>query len=154
MNIQDIRELIVRPTLDALQMGGVAAENLVLGTGLVESGFRHLRQIHGPALGFYQCEPATYRDILRYLDRRPYMMARLRLLIAGDGLPEVSQLVWNLKFATAICRLHYWRKPAAIPNDLAGQARYWKRHYNTPLGRGTVEKYLKCAHPLTEGTDR
>lgn len=151
MNILHLRALIVRPTLDALHMGGEAAENLILGTGLVESGFHHLRQTRGPALGVYQCEPATYRDILRYLDRRPDIVARLRPFIAGEGLPDASQLVWNLKLATAICRIHYWRKPDAIPADLAGQAAYWKRHYNTALGRGTVKKYLQCAHPLTEG---
>ncbi|MCC3304943.1 hypothetical protein [Sneathiella sp. HT1-7] len=151
MIIQDLRELIVRPTLNALHMGGVNAENLILGTGLVESGFRHLRQIRGPALGFYQCEPATYDDILHYLGRRPALLRRLRLLMAGEGVPKVTQLVWNLKFATAICRIHYWRKPGAIPDNLEGQAAYWKCHYNTALGRGTVEKYLESAHPLTEG---
>jgi hypothetical protein len=151
MFISDLRTLVVRPTLDALGMGGAAAENLILGTGLVESGFRHLAQMGGPALGVYQCEPATYDDILRYLDRRPDIVARLRPFIAGEGLPAVSQLVWNLKFATAICRIHYWRRPGAIPADLAGQAVYWKRHYNTALGRGTVARYLECARPLTEG---
>ncbi len=154
MIIQDLRELIVRPTLDALGMGGVNAEDLILGTGFVETGFRHLKQIRGPALGFYQCEPATYRDILRYLDRRPDLSARIAPLIAGEGMPDVSQLVWNLKFATAICRLHYWRKPGAIPDSIAGQAAYWKTHYNTALGRGTVEKYISCARPLTEGNYR
>jgi hypothetical protein len=152
MIIDDLRELVVRPTLDALHMGGETAENLILGTGLVESGFRHLRQICGPALGFYQCEPATFRDILRYLDRRPEIMRRLCPFTAGSWPPDVSELVWNLKFATAICRIHYWRKPGTIPDDLKGQGRYWKSHYNTALGRGTVEKYLRCARPLTEGT--
>ena len=154
MIIQDLRELVVRPTLDAIQMGGVNAENLVLGTGLVETGFRHLQQIRGPALGFYQCEPATYDDIRRYLERHPALLEKLRPMIAGDCLPGASQLIWNLKFATAICRIHYWRKPGAIPSDLAGQAAYWKRHYNTALGRGTVEKYLKSVRPLTEGIIR
>ncbi|WP_288900676.1 hypothetical protein [uncultured Sneathiella sp.] len=42
MFISDLRAHVVRPTLDALGMGGEAAENLILGTGLVESGFRHL----------------------------------------------------------------------------------------------------------------
>ncbi|MZR30883.1 hypothetical protein [Sneathiella litorea] len=151
MIIDDLRGLVVRPTLTALQMGGEAAENLVLGTGLVESGFRALRQVKGPALGVYQCEPATYDDILRYLERREDIARRLRPLAAGDWPPTAEQLVWNLKFATAICRIHYWRKPGAIPTDRAGQAAYWKRHYNTALGRGTVARYMKCARPLTEG---
>ena len=68
-------------------------------------------------------------------------------VLEGDGQ------IWR-KDGTAICRIHYWRKPGAIPAEIEGQAAYWKRHYNTPLGRGTVEKYLKCAIPLTEGLDQ
>ena len=151
MNILHLREFVVRPTLDALHMGGVTAENLILGTGLVESGFRALKQWKGPALGVYQCEPATYRDILRYLARRDDIARRLRPLAAGSWPPAAEQLTWNLKFATAICRIHYWRKPGAIPADLPGQAAYWKHHYNTALGRGTVARYLTSARPLTEG---
>tara|TARA_R100000005_G_scaffold90372_2_gene61645 strand:- start:1261 stop:1719 length:459 start_codon:yes stop_codon:yes gene_type:complete len=151
MIVQDFRDLIIRPTLAALGMGGAAAENLLLGTALVESGFRHLRQVRGPALGLYQCEPATYADILAYVRARPGLLARLRPLIVGAELPDVSQIIWNLQYATAICRLHYWRVPAPIPEDVAGQAAYWKRHYNTVHGRGTVEKYLQCARSLTAG---
>ncbi|WP_334128932.1 hypothetical protein [Sneathiella sp.] len=151
MDPEIFRDLIIRPTLGALNMGGRAAEDLLLGTALVESGLRHLRQIRGPALGLYQCEPATYADILEYVRARPDILARLRPLIAGSGLPDASQIVWNLKFATAICRLHYWRVPAPIPADRAGQAAYWKRYYNTVHGRGTVAKYLACARFQTEG---
>ena len=151
MDPEIFRDLIIRPTLGVLNMGGRAAEDLLLGTALVESGLKHLRQIRGPALGFYQCEPATYADILAYVRARPTLMRRLRPLIAGPGLPDAAQLVWNLKFATAICRLHYWRVPAPIPGDVAGQAAYWKRYYNTVHGRGTAAKYIACARILTNG---
>ena len=151
MIIDDLRALVVRPALEALHMGGACAENLILGTGLAESGFRALRQRKGPALGVYQCEPVTYQDILRYLERREDIARRLRPLAAGSWPPEPEQLTWNLKFATAICRIHYWRKPGAIPESVEGQAAYWKHHYNTALGRGTVAHYLTHARPLTEG---
>ena len=32
----------------------------------------------------------------------------------------------------------------ALPEagDIEGQGQYWKAHYNTPLGKGTVTKYV------------
>jgi len=143
MNIDHLRDLIIRPTLRELGMYSENAVELVIGTGMVESGFHHLKQINGPAVGFYQCEPATYEDITdRYLKARPAMLAKIMAMVVGNDVPGVSQIIWNLKFATAICRIHYWMKPDPIPDTEEGRAAYWKQHYNTPLGRGTVEKYI------------
>jgi hypothetical protein len=49
-----------------------------------------------------------------------------------------------------MCRVHYYRVPAALPpaGDLAEQAAYWKRYYNTELGRGTVEHFLGTARTV------
>ena len=35
-------------------------------------------------------------------------------------------------------------KAGALPEagDIEGQGQYWKTHYNTPLGKGTVTKYV------------
>ena len=36
--------------------------------------------------------------------------------------------------------------PEAIPSDLQGQAQYWKTHYNTDKGKGTVQGFIsKCS---------
>ena len=47
-------------------------------------------------------------------------------------------------YGAAVCRLCYYRKPDALPEagDIEGQAAFWKQHYNTPLGKGTVTKYV------------
>jgi len=44
--------------------------------------------------------------------------------------------------AVTFARLHYLRVAEAVPDDLRGQAGYWKRYYNTRLGKGTVEGYM------------
>jgi len=47
-------------------------------------------------------------------------------------------LMVDLRYATAIARLVYWRVPKRLPeaDDIEALARYWKTHYNTPLGAG------------------
>ena len=54
----------------------------------------------------------------------------------------VDQLKGNLYYAVAMCRIHYYRVSEALPNDLEGMARYWKKYYNTELGKGTVEEFI------------
>ena len=93
MLASQIRSLVIRPALEKLNLWSLSAEELVLGTAIVESGLTYLRQ-------------------------------------HNDG--------------PAVCRLCYYRKPDALPEagDIEGQAAFWKQHYNTPLGKGTVTKYV------------
>jgi hypothetical protein len=48
-----------------------------------------------------------------------------------------------------MCRIHYLRVPEVLPaaNDWPGFAAYWKNHYNTWLGAGTVDGFLQKAQP-------
>jgi hypothetical protein len=120
-----LKALVVRPAL--IKLGAAyaseAAVNLVTGTALAESGACYLKQLGaGPALGIYQMEPATAEDIWqRWLmadaqaDVRPVMAAMLT-----PGVSVENALVWDLRFATAMCRLRY--RPAAPPLPDAGNA--------------------------------
>jgi len=55
-----------------------------------------------------------------------------------------ENLATNLMYGAVVCRLCYYRKPDALPEarDIQGQASFWKRHYNTPLVKSTVTKYV------------
>jgi hypothetical protein len=147
---EQFRRLVIRPALQTIGLWSGAAETLLLGTALTESGLTWLRQTGGgPALGLYQIEPATHADLRRnYLAFRPRLAARLLGLSAGVG-PGQDQLVWNLGYATAIARLVYYRVPAPLPaaDDLAGLARYWKAHFNTALGKGRTADFVARAGP-------
>ncbi len=46
------------------------------------------------------------------------------------------------KYAAAMARVRYLRVKEAIPKDPRDIAAYWKQYYNTPLGAGTVEKFI------------
>ena len=136
---------VIRPATDWLYPEipkSVAAEQLLMGTALQESGLMYLRQIGGgPALGLFQMEPATHNDIWSsFLDYRP----KLQVLM-GSFNSDVSALKTDLLYAACMARIHYWRRPEPLPaeNDFPAQAAYWKDHYNTREGHGSVSQYLK-----------
>jgi hypothetical protein len=126
-----------------------AAEELLLGTALQESGLIYRRQLHnGPALGLFQMEPATHDDIwVNFLTYHPAIAKILRGL--APGAPAAGLLETEDAYAAAMCRVHYWRmgqivgqKPLPAAGDLAGMATYWKRFYNTPAGGGNEAEFI------------
>lgn len=145
LNLKQLRTEIVVPVLDSLNMNSLAAQRLVIGTGLAESNFEFLRQYPaGPAMGVYQIEIATHDDLWRnYLAYHPDMRAAVERWII-PGQPRAKQLCGNLYYATAMCRIFYRRVKAPMPaaDDWEGFAHYWKQYYNTYKGKGTVEGFL------------
>jgi hypothetical protein len=147
INAAQLREHVIRPTLKHLDLWSQAAENLVLGTILTESRGEYLKQVGtGPALGLIQMEPATHDDIWNnHLKYQPVLSAKLRELETPAALTKGAlELIGNLYYAAAMCRVFYRRLPDPLPaaDDPEGMARLWKKRYNTPLGAGTVEKAL------------
>lgn len=147
LNVPQFARFVVGPTLKHMGLDSLAARRLVVGTMLAESLGQFLDQVTrpgdvtiGPAFGLYQIEAATFRDLRNnYLHYQPTLTARLQALEAEAPEP-LLQLVTNLAYATAICRLIYYRRPEALPaaDDLDAIATYWKRFYNTVLGTGTI----------------
>ena len=157
LNPAHVRALVVRPTLEAMEMWSPAAEELLMGTAMQESHLRHLHQLGaGPAVGLYQMEPATAHDIVhRYLLTRSGIEARFESAFQVVNSHDIDwrevaieavamKLISDLRFATAMCRMRYFMVPAPLPaaDDVPGLAAYWKRHYNTPAGRGTVDEWV------------
>ena len=142
-----LRSMVIRPALTKTHLWSRAAEELVLGTAIIESGLTYLKQ-HGDglALGLWQVEPATHEDLYtNFLNYRPELGSMLMELRAPN-LSMGENLATNLMYGAAVCRLCYYRKPDALPatGDIEGQASFWKQHYNTPLGKGTVSKYVSA----------
>ena len=148
---KDFRRYIIQPTLVHLDLWSKSAEVLLLGTALVESNLRWLKQKRGgPGLGIFQIEKVTHDDIWKsYLNKltKATLKAKVTWLVSRTPLEE--QLIHNLAYATAIARVIYWRKPEAMPevDDIAGLAKYWKDHYNTYLGAGKVEDFVRKLTP-------
>jgi len=154
LHLLQLKDLVVKPVLKGLGMYSVAAEQLVIGTICQESRGVYLKQLGGgPALGICQMEPNTHKDIwLNYLKYQRDIVKDLSGLISGAaedvcavaGYPDHDELISNLKYAIAMCRVHYWRKPNALPkaNDINGLASYWKQFYNTVKGAGKAEEFV------------
>lgn len=147
---------VIEPAIQALGLWSDAVGQLLLGTALQESGLVHRRQIGGgPALGLFQCEPASYDDTyanyLRYPGRADMLAAVLKLAQRTEW-PEADWLVAHDKFATAIARIKYLRSPMPIPdvNDIPGMARIYKLVYNGP-GAATEHQFIDNWH-ATMGT--
>lgn len=142
INPGQLREYVIRPTLKELGAYSESAEELLMLTAATESLCgKYLHQVGGPALGIYQMEPATHDDLwVNYLKYKPALAEK----VARYG-HEARELPGNLYYATAMARIHYLRRPEALPSamDERGLASYWKTWYNTHLGAGTVEKAIE-----------
>ncbi len=149
-----LREHIIRPTLQRLGLWSEGAEELVLGTAIQESGLRYVRQLgSGPARGLWQMEPNTHNDLW---DNFLHSRTKLGLNILGPyPKPDPGRLIWDLTYSCAMCRVHYLRCPDVLPEagDIDGQAGYWKRWYNTPLGHGVAGQYIANWHRVMGGVE-
>lgn len=160
LDIKQLHRFVVKPALEHIGLAGLAAERLVIGTGLTESGLVYLDQKGrggedgwGPALGLFQMERATFNDHMKWLTPRegyagqPKLLAALRELgcAATWQSDPWRDMAGNLYFAAAMCRIHYRRAPERLPDDLDGMAALYKLRYNSPLGAATPEDFKRKA---------
>ncbi|MCW8125222.1 hypothetical protein [Microbulbifer halophilus] len=134
--LDELRQLVIRPTLKHLRNWSQGMENLLLGTAAQESqlGF-HLKQGRRHGLGIYQIQPHTHREIWDdYLIHHPALASKVRGLASQrDFLDHPhNELATNLRYATAIAWLIY--RSAHIykvdENDVDTMARLWHQHFH------------------------
>lgn len=139
MDVRQFNREIIQPTLSVLDMDSLAAERLMLGTAVHESnGLRYVRQLNGPALSFFQIEPATARDIInRYLQAptRRKLLDRFRTSFEFEPRYHSieNRLICDMRFACAVARIKYWMSPEPLPpaDNLDAMAVYWGKWYQT-----------------------
>ena len=128
---------VIRPALLAIGMDSSAAENLLLGTAIQESGLSSTTQNGGgPALGKFQMEPATAKDIMgRFLATSGHLELRdevLSLESACEVNPS-AELTINDQYAAAMARIRYMYTSVPLPaaGNISAMAEYWHSFYNT-----------------------
>lgn len=134
-----------RMVLRRIGMYSPEAEALMFGTAAHESGgFQYIYQNGGPALGFYQMEPATLDDLYtNYLNDRSGRRNMLEGLRPGK-FQAVEALEVCFAYQVGACRLHYarFREPLPSALDIEGQAKYYKEYWNTVAGKATEQDYI------------
>lgn len=156
IQVNQLVEYIITPALLSITSNVLyskAAVSLLIGTSANESMLgKYVHQINGPALGIYQIEPNTHKDVWNnYINFRPDLSK-----VLFDLYPRIEKgidddlLIYDHRYSTIIARIIYYRVPEALPDngDIIGQAKYWKKYYNTNLGSGTESGYIMNAKKL------
>ena len=124
--------------------GGRNAVNLILETSSAETA---LGQITDGTLyagmGICQFDKKPFKYIKdKSLRFRNLILAELGVDIV---LVKWDHLRYNSFLSLLFCRLYYMTIRKPIPATREGRAKYWKRYYNSYLGKGTPRHYLKMA---------
>jgi hypothetical protein len=152
---KQIRELIEN-ILRKINMYSPEAENLIFGTGLIESNYDYLKQWNnGVARSWWQIEPGmtgAMDTIVNYLDYRKNLLGKCAVAAKvapfyfrkGVEEEEVRDLLeTNISYAIIMCRLKYRRVPKKLPKTVEERAHYWKKYYNSDLGKGDPEEFIE-----------
>lgn len=145
LDIKDVRQLLVRPVLQYCGLHSRASENLIIGTGLVESEFKYLIQRGGIALSFWQIEPNTYTWLIAKLSTDKNLMLKVLQLLGMATLPtNPGQLINNLALACIMARLKYWYNPTRLPeaDNIEGLGKYWGSIYNTKNNPKDIQRFI------------
>lgn len=151
-----LRKFVIKPVLKAIGKYSTAAEELIMLTAAQESALgKYLHQLgSGPAKGIYQMEPFTHDDIWEnFLQYNEDLGWSVNLWAIPSNHfenndkdhPEAEQMIGNLYYATAMCRMHYLRVPDRLPeaDDVEALAAYYKEFYNTIKGKATAEEAVE-----------
>lgn len=118
------------------------AMDMIIETAVAETGLGMIEdKTVGAGMGITQFDKIPFEDIKdRNMKLRPKILKDLGVDI---NLVHWDDLRYNQFLALLFTRLLYWLKGDPIPKTIEERAAYWKLHYNTKLGKGTVEHYLE-----------
>jgi hypothetical protein len=143
-----LRDCIIRPSLKPLHIWSPSAETLLLLTCAQESSCgKFLKQNgknnvpRGPALGIFQMEPNTYKDIRIHSDKYIYFVENGLFEAPSDE----ESLIYDMRLATVMARLKYTMFKEKLPkhDDIVNIARYWDKYYNVNPDKGTMAQALE-----------
>lgn len=125
----DLRELVVRPTLEQLDQWSQAAENLLMGTVAQESQLGFTLQ-EGGLKGIYRISDDLHRKVWdEYLINHPETASRLRGLASQQQFLKAphDELTFNLRYSTGVAWMIYQRQALRLPDaeNIRELAKIW-----------------------------
>jgi hypothetical protein len=150
---RELGDWVIKPVTKIIGSYSPSATVLLLGTAATETHLgRWLRQNKGgPGRGLFSIEnnnPNSGHDlVIKWLDnpKRKLLFDRIWGLRSNYSLITTEQeLTFNLAYQVAIARCMYLSIPRPLPksNDIEGMAIYWKKYYNSFLGKGTEQQFI------------
>ena len=143
MDSKQLLTHFIEPACSLIGLASDEASILLLATAAVESdNGKYVKQIGGPALGWYQMEPATHQDLYdNFLKYKPTLENKLKFL-ALPGFDRSHQLTVNPLYAAGAARLQYYRVPKPLPEiGVESMWPYYKDHWNSHKGATTYSKW-------------
>lgn len=146
-------ERLIQTVIAVMRLYSVEAIDLLMLTAAQESHLgKYIQQLgNGPARGIFQMEPKTLQDLydnfLKYNKQKADVLQSFRTSCSLE-----TDLTGNLLFQIAAARLQYYRKPEKLPAKkdfddgfeyITDLAKCWKAHWNTKLGKGTVQEAVQ-----------
>ncbi len=127
------------------------AKAMLMATAAAETGMcTTLDQCFKEGAGPSQIDTVRYGDVIRYINKRQHLVD-----IFGKNGFDIEQisyiydkgyaiLNYSPMFACFITRVAYMMIPEPFPShdDYMGQYRYWKKYWNSTLGKGTARHFL------------
>ena len=134
---------------------------LLSGTAATETHFGEYEdRSEGYGFGPWQFDRIRVVDIARYIRTLDRVHA---IVLAETGFDarfyDVDTICHILKFSPLLgaffCRIGYMMKPEPLPSgsDIEAQGEYYKRHWNSSEGKGSVEKYVHDYKKFYLGVD-
>lgn len=100
--------------------------------------------------GIWQVDKAAFKETQNLAAHPNFVKlhAAIRNKFSWDDSPvEWTKVKWqNCTIPTFSCvaaRLYLAAIPERVPGTLEGQAHYWKKHYNTAAGAGTIQHFIE-----------
>lgn len=145
--IEDVRNMLTLVPNDD------RVSNLVYRTFVHESLLGSINFTNSNGQGIGQLTLKHAKDVLKRISKRSpenfaiiAEISGIKNLLSLSDKEMLRELHTNLKLQVALCILTYWFKdPKFYQNagSLEQDAKLWKQLYNTELGKGTVEAFIK-----------
>ena len=148
MDMNEVKQIIESALKPYPELYSPAAIELLLGTAASESDMGEItKQVGGQALSIFQIERDTFQDLQARFGKQ-----------YGFNKKIFTDVRYDHKLAALVARLKYRSIKSPLPKagDTVGQAKYWKKYYNTEMGKGTIKGYLAkykvyCYEPMIAG---
>lgn len=123
---KELREMVIRPTLIAIDKYSLAAENLLMAIALVKQENMHkLEATNGKAYGIFQIDVPSHQRVWdKYLAFNPELASRIRGLASQREFLKQPhlELATNLSYTTAIAWALHLAYPQAKKSKTSNQA--------------------------------